>query len=205
MRVRASFICFQLFLVGLNCSLVAASPVYVYREPDGVVRFTTKQPPVGVEAKVFRARQAGYSRVWTAGGGKGVLFADRYRGIVETAAQRYQISPHLVRAVIHAESAFNPNAVSPKGALGLMQLMPANVRRFGVGNPFSPQQNILAGTKLLAMLQNKYRGRPDLALAAYNAGEQAVARHGGVPPYPETKQYVQRVMKLWRRYEQELS
>jgi soluble lytic murein transglycosylase-like protein len=113
--------------------------------------------------------------------------------IVKEAAERHQVDPALVRAVIKTESAWNPQAVSPKGAQGLMQLMPATADQHGVNDAFDPRQNVNAGVRHLRMLLEKYSGDLDLALAAYNAGEGAVRRAGGVPNYAETRTYVQKV------------
>jgi hypothetical protein len=112
------------------------------------------------------------------------------------AAQHYDVDPLLVDSVIHVESGYNPLAVSPKGAMGLMQLIPATARRFGVTNPFDPKENIEAGVRYLKYLQGLF-GDDRLALAAYNAGEAAVARHGWIPPYPETQNYVDQVGKRY--------
>src|SRR3546814_263363 len=110
----------------------------------------------------------------------------------------------VVRAVIHAESAFNPNALSRVGAQGLMQLMPATAQRFGVGNPFDAGQNIQGGVKYLAWLLKRFNGDLTLAAAGYNAGEGAVDKYNGVPPYKETQRYVQRVGVLAERYRSSL-
>ncbi len=121
------------------------------------------------------------------------------RDIAKAAAHRNGIPPGLVDAVIQAESAYNPEAVSPKGAKGLMQLMPETAGAFGVADPFSPEENINAGVGLLKNLLEKYNGDYKKALAAYNAGEGAVDRNGGVPPYDETRDYVNRVINLYLR------
>ena len=113
---------------------------------------------------------------------------------------KYDIDPAFVRAVIHAESHFNPQAVSKQGAQGLMQLMPATAKELGVRNSLSAHQNIKGGVKHLARLLRKYKGDNKLASAAYNAGEGAVKRHGGIPPYKETQVYVERVGILHQRY-----
>lgn len=123
-----------------------------------------------------------------------------YQTQVADASFRYGVEEALVRAVIHAESAYNPMAVSRAGAAGLMQLMPGTARTYGVSNRFDPTQNIEGGTRYLSMLLRRYHGDVRLAAAAYNAGEGAVDRYGGIPPYKETKAYVQRVTNLLSSY-----
>ena len=113
---------------------------------------------------------------------------------VDRIAQQNQISPRLVHSVIQVESNYDPNAVSPKGAQGLMQLIPATARRFGVSDVFDPADNIQGGARYLKYLLGLYKGDESLALAAYNAGEGAVSRYGGVPPFPETQSYVAKVL-----------
>ncbi|MGV7931014.1 MAG: lytic transglycosylase domain-containing protein [Spirochaetota bacterium] len=121
------------------------------------------------------------------------------RDVAKAAAVRNGIPPGLVDAVIQAESSYNPAAVSPKGAKGLMQLMPETAGALGVADPFSPEENINAGVGLLKSLLEKYDGDYKKALAAYNAGEGAVDKNGGVPPYDETREYVNRVINLYLR------
>ncbi len=113
--------------------------------------------------------------------------------IIEEAAARHHVDANLVRAVIKVESNFNPAAVSRKGAMGLMQLMPATARKFNVSNPFDPRQNVEAGVRHLKRLLDNFGGNVGLTLAAYNAGEAAVNRNNGVPPYPETRRYVRQI------------
>jgi soluble lytic murein transglycosylase-like protein len=117
-----------------------------------------------------------------------------YRDLIDRASSTHGVDPRLVRAVIQVESAFQSGARSPKGAMGLMQLMPETARRYAVRNPFDPAANVEAGTRYLKSLLDRFP--LNLALAAYNAGEAAVERFGGVPPYPETRAYVGRVLKL---------
>ena len=120
---------------------------------------------------------------------------------IDAASRDYGVDPALVRAIIHAESAFDPGAVSRKGAQGLMQLMPATAAEYGVSNAFVAEQNIRGGTRYLASLLKSYNGDVRLAAAAYNAGEGAVGKYGGVPPYEETRVYVERVGILHKRYQ----
>jgi soluble lytic murein transglycosylase-like protein len=118
-------------------------------------------------------------------------------GAIEQAAARHNVDPNLVRAVVKVESNFNPNAVSRKGAMGLMQLMPATARQLKVKNPFDPEQNVDAGVRHLKQLLESYGGDVRLTLAAYNAGAGAVARSAGVPRYAETQNYVRRITSLY--------
>jgi soluble lytic murein transglycosylase-like protein len=124
------------------------------------------------------------------------------RDMARDYAARNRVSPALVTAVIETESSYNPRAVSPRGAMGLMQLMPEVARDLGVENPFEPEENIRGGVTLLRRLLDKYHGDQRLALAAYNAGEGAVDRSGGVPDFPETREYVNRVINAYRRNSQ---
>lgn len=124
---------------------------------------------------------------------------DGIERIVHEAADRHNVDPALVRAVIETESNWNPSAVSRKGAVGLMQLMPTTAQRFGVNDFYTPQQNVEAGVKYLKTLLERYDGNLDLALAAYNAGEGAVDRAHGIPRFRETRNYVQKVQNAYYR------
>jgi soluble lytic murein transglycosylase-like protein len=124
-------------------------------------------------------------------------FITRYDEDIRTVSKQYEIDPALVRSIIRVESGFNPLAISVKGAQGLMQLMPATAQDLRVANPFHPRENIIGGVKYLRYLLNLFKGDVALALAAYNAGENAVLRYGSIPPYPETMVYVQKVLGLY--------
>jgi soluble lytic murein transglycosylase-like protein len=126
--------------------------------------------------------------------------ATQYDSIIETAASAASVEANLLRAVIVVESGFNSRAVSKRGAVGLMQLMPATATRFGVSNPYDPRENVHAGAHYLKFLIDRFGQNIRLALAAYNAGEDAVDRNGGqIPPFTETMAYVPRVLKIYQQ------
>jgi soluble lytic murein transglycosylase len=123
-----------------------------------------------------------------------------YDEVINEASRRFGISFSLLKAMIRAESAFNPKAVSRKGALGLMQIMPENLETLMVNDPFNPRQNIMGGTRYFKALLQRFNGKVPLALAAYNAGPTTVDQYRDIPPYPETEAYVQKVMKFYYTY-----
>ena len=127
---------------------------------------------------------------------------DEIKKIAEYHARKNNLSPSLVKAVIQNESGYNPRAVSPKGAMGLMQIMPAMAKQYGVTDPFSPDENIGAGVSFLRNLMEKYNGDYKKALSAYNAGENVVDRAGGVPDIKETRDYVQKVINSYLENEE---
>ncbi len=123
----------------------------------------------------------------------------QYEAHINLTSKYYGLDSNLVKAVIRAESGCNPQAVSPKGACGLMQLMPGTSRDMGVTNPFDPWQNIEGGARYLRLMMDRFSNNLHLALAAYNAGPEAVVKHGGIPPYDETQIYVKRVIDIYNR------
>lgn len=176
------------------------STYYKYRNANGVLSFSDEKP-AGVKYEVIRfdcfacTVDSGVNWETTP------LFTDRYRETIDDIAARHGVDKALVRAIIHAESAFNAQARSRVGAQGLMQLMPQTATELGVSNPFDPEQNVDGGVRYLAMLLERYNKNTRLATAAYNAGPGAVQEYGGVPPYAETQAYVKRVAILHRRYQ----
>lgn len=183
-----------LLALGLACP--AAADIYMAQAPDGSMSFT--DAPLTADYRVVirdpRPATPTTAPVPTPGA------ESPWRQIARREAGKRRLDPDLVGAVIRIESGENPLTVSPKGAQGLMQLMPETARLMGVQDPFDPEENIRGGVKYLAGLLERFRGRLDLALAAYNAGPTAVERYGGIPPYAETRNYVVRVMDAYRRF-----
>jgi soluble lytic murein transglycosylase-like protein len=183
---------------------VISGQVYSYIQ-DGVRHFTSMKPE-GVQVASLRVIQYHYVETCYACGNPNVDFGrlrlntSAYQDEIASAAREFGVEESVVRAVIHAESAYRPTAVSRAGAQGLMQLMPDTARRFGVSDVFDARQNIRGGVQYLSWLLKRYGGDLNRAAAGYNAGEGAVDRHGGVPPYSETQRYVQRVALLAERY-----
>ena len=180
---------------------VTRGAVYRY-ERDGVVHYSNRRP-AGTRAKVlFTYTETCFACAAAPGVDwhQVALNTGAFATEVAEAAAQHGVDAALVRAVIHAESAFRKDVVSHAGAQGLMQLIPATAERFGVADPFTARQNIQGGTSYLAWLLKRFHGDVRLATAAYNAGEGAVDRHGGVPPYEETQRYVERVAILHDRY-----
>ena len=128
----------------------------------------------------------------------------KYQGLIISAAIKHNVPPALIAAIMHAESNFNPRAVSPVGARGLMQINGITQRHLGVRNVFDPKQNVHGGAKYLRELLNTFRGNKRMAIAAYNAGPGAVRKYRGIPPYRETRRYVVKVLKFYRMYSRRL-
>lgn len=189
-----------------NAPRLVRGQVYAYVGKDGVRNYTSVRPR-GVAASAMRTIKYSYMETCYACGARpGLNFGTlrlntaAYQAEIAAAAREHGVDEAIVRAIIHAESAYNPMALSRVGAQGLMQLMPATARRFGVSDAFNPQQNIQGGVKYLAWLLKRFNGNLTLAAAGYNAGEGAVDKYNGVPPYSETRRYVDRVGVLAERY-----
>jgi soluble lytic murein transglycosylase-like protein len=194
-------------LLALSVGLIAAgharADIYAYTDEGGVTHFSNV--PDNQRYQLYmRTEKPAAATPLVADSGKAVLnLANqrRYGPYVTEAARANQVEAALVHAVISAESGYNPNALSRKGAAGLMQLMPDTARRYGVTNPYDPAQNIDGGARYLRYLMQLFNNDLRLALAAYNAGEQNVIKYGyRVPPYRETVLYVPKVMRFYQKY-----
>ncbi len=173
------------FRGGGEIAVPVASLARIERAPDAAAVEPDPLPVADVESL---ARQLGVDDGWRRDAGR---FAD----LIAAAAKRHELDPWLLTAVAKIESDFDPFAVSHAGACGLLQLMPATAKRFGVRNVFDAAENVEGGARYLRWLLDRFDGKRDLALAAYNAGEGAVDRHGGIPPYRETLRYVGQVLR----------
>jgi len=177
----------------------ATEQVYKYRRADGTVVFSDLKPRVdNFQTLKFDCYACNSNSLvnW-----KKIPLYKKYQTIVDNAAQKYNVDSALIKAVIHAESAFNPNAISKVGAQGLMQLMPETANYLGVNNPFDVSENIHGGAHYLKKMLNRFNGDISLATAAYNAGPSTVTKYKGIPPYKETTAYVKRVAILYKRYQ----
>jgi soluble lytic murein transglycosylase-like protein len=183
---------FLAFVTALLTPLPARAQIYAWRDVNGTLVVSDRKLDEGAmtyvvpEAPGIRATRTATPE-----------YSSMYDSLVQEHASRHALRPELVRAVIQVESGFNPRARSPKGAMGLMQLMPATAKRLGVSNAYDPAENIRGGCKYLRQLLDRYDGDEQLALAAYNAGEGAVDRHGrNIPPFQETREYVKKVGRI---------
>lgn len=181
----------------LGISLTAnAAPIYCYEDANGKKTFTDVE-----------LENTNLKLLWVKGLKRKAKTKNikhhQFDSVIRYAANTYRLDPALVKAVIHAESLFDPQAVSKKGAQGLMQLMPATASYLSVRNPFDAKQNIMGGSRYLTKMLDKFGGNFDFALAAYNAGPNAVLKYGGIPPYKETVNYVIKVNRLWDKYKRE--
>lgn len=178
------------------CPISGEADIYKYVDEEGVIHLTNVPTESNVKyVLVMKEKPVHFNRSLTTAGAM-----TKYDEVITKTAKKYEIDDALVKAVIKAESNFNHKAVSPKGARGLMQLMPATASSLQVPDSFHPEQNIEGGCRYLRYLLNLYHGNVSLALAAYNAGEGAVARYNNIPPYRETQNYVQRVLSLLDQY-----
>ena len=190
--------------VAVSVAAPAFADIFSFKDEKGVVHFTNI---AGLDKRYKLVRKEDGSPINPSNYAAKVFMPSqediqKYANIIQTASKAYGVEPSLVHAVISAESAYNQNAISRTGAMGLMQLMPDTARRYGVQNMMDPTENIHGGVRYLRDLLAMFKGRVDLAIAAYNAGENAVIRYGHqIPPYAETRTYVPRVLGFYRNFQ----
>jgi len=204
MLIRNSIITIAaLFGLSITCPVIAA--VYVYEEPNGNTVITDsriKKP--GYKLKKSYSSSAYRSKTQRAQY-QARTIKSKYDAEIVNAALKYDLEPSFIKAVIHIESAFDRYALSHAGAMGLMQLMPATASSYQLKQDhFNPRRNIEAGVQHIKDLMERYNNDKRLSLAAYNAGEGAVSKYNGVPPYEETQNYIVKVMRLYKLYKKEI-
>lgn len=182
--VMARALCIWVFCALVSAASVSSADIYKYVDENGITIFTNV-PDSRDYKKVLTEKNAGQNR-------------DDFDDIIHSLSSKYNIEPSLIKAVITVESNWNYNAVSHKGAMGLMQLMPGTAKDLSVSNPFDPEENIEGGTRYLRYLLDRFNDLP-LALAAYNAGPGTVQSSGGIPSITETEQYVKKVLSLYKK------
>ncbi len=196
MSISKSLIISALFVtIFSSCSF---ADIYRYTAANGKIYYTDKPKSakykriIVTKKKKSKSSKKGFAKYLK-------LKKAKYSPIIQSMAAKYQVDPKLIHAVIQVESAYNHKAISPAGALGLMQLMPSTATRYGVNNPHDPDQNIDGGIRYLKDLLAMFKSNLSLALAAYNAGENAVIKyHNSIPPFPETQAYVKKVLRLYQ-------
>jgi len=185
-----------IFSLSLVVLLVVILPVradiYRYIDENGVMHFTNAPTSSIQKFKIYLKEKPKVIQRYSS--------SEKYNDLISDASERYGVSIPLLKAIIKAESDFDPHAVSKKGATGLMQIMPENFKPLGIRDPFDPWQNINAGARYFRQMYDRYKGKLALSLAAYNAGPTAVDHYKTIPPYEETKEYVRRVMKYYYNY-----
>ncbi|MEK8090705.1 lytic transglycosylase domain-containing protein [Thermithiobacillus plumbiphilus] len=205
MKNRHLFTSALSFAALLCCTTIqpAQADIYTYTDEDGVLHISNVRQNGQYKLYLRTPKTHPQPGVKSPSGGYRLPSLARraqYEQMIEDASRTYQVDKALVHAVISAESGYNANAISPKGARGLMQLMPATAARYGAMNLMDPWENIQAGTRYLKDLLRMFNNDMRLAVAAYNAGEGAVQKYGKVPPYAETVHYVPKVLNFYERY-----
>jgi soluble lytic murein transglycosylase len=188
----------KVIFFGIFFSLIAFSSlhadIYMYIDESGVMHFTNTPTSNEYEYKIYIKERTAVSRNFHT--------TSKYDHFISDAAKQTGVDSRLLKAMIKAESDFDPRAVSHKGAMGLMQIMPENFKMLDLENPFDPWQNIRAGAQYFKKLYERFNGKLALTLAAYNAGPTAVDRYKRIPPYQETEEYVRRVLRYYRTFKQ---
>jgi len=187
--LKKVIIVFWMLLISFGVDLAFAD-IYKYVDKSGVVHFTNVPTSSNYKLYMREKRKKPLPAISN----------KKYDGMIRTAQKKYGVEFSLIKAVIKVESDFNPEAVSKKGAKGLMQIMPFNFKSLAVKDPFNPYQNIMGGALYLKRLLKRYKYKLPLVLAAYNAGPEAVDKYKKIPPYEETQDYVKKVMATYSRY-----
>lgn len=199
--VVAAILCLAALLLFAPLTLRCAdADIYRYVDEDDIVHFT--DAPTDKRFKVFLRDLKKDKQLRTKLKYAASVNPAEFEQLIRTCSDKYGVSSSLIKAVIHAESGYNPNAVSSKGASGLMQLMPATAKSLKVADRFNPKDNVEGGVKYLRFLLDTFNGDVSLAVAAYNAGLSRVAKYGGIPPYNETRTYVNRVLSYMKSYQE---
>jgi len=189
----------KFFRITIFCTLIILfsavitvhADIYRYIDENGVMHFTNTPTSSTNQYKLFLKEKPKITSRYT---------SKKYDDLITRASEQYGISFPLLKAIIKVESDFDPRAVSKKGAKGLMQIMPENFRPLGIKDPFNPSENINAGARYFKQMYDRFKGKLALSLAAYNAGPTAVDRYKTIPPYEETEEYVERVLKFYYNY-----
>ena len=189
----------HIVVLGTIFTLIAAvssvhADIYMYIDANGVMHFTNTPTSNEHEYKVYVKERTSISKKFSA--------TNKYDHFISNASEQTGVDSRLLKAMIKAESDFDPRAISKKGAMGLMQIMPENFKMLDLENPFDPLQNIRAGARYFQQLYKRFNGKLALSLAAYNAGPTAVDRYKRIPPYQETEEYVRRVLRYYRTFKQ---
>jgi soluble lytic murein transglycosylase-like protein len=182
-----------IFILSAAVSSVHAD-IYMYIDANGVMHFTNTPTSNEHEYKVYVKERTSVSKKFYS--------TNKYDHFITDASEQTGVDSRLLKAMIKAESDFNTRAISKKGAMGLMQIMPENFKMLDLENPFDPLQNIRAGARYFQQLYKRFNGKLALSLAAYNAGPTAVDRYKRIPPYQETEEYVRRVLRYYRTFKQ---
>jgi soluble lytic murein transglycosylase-like protein len=191
-RKKKLTICILITIIAVFATSGALADIYRYIDENGVMHFTNAPTSSSGDYKLFLRERRYPAPSW--------YDAEKYDDLISEASKRHGVSFPLLKAIIKAESDFDPQAVSKKGAMGLMQIMPQNFKLLGLEDPFDPTQNINAGARYFKQLYDRFGGKLALSLAAYNAGPSVVDRYQTIPPYEETEEYVRRVLRYYYDY-----
>ena len=196
--IKKAIVFLMIFICGPSVSF--AGDIYKYVDENGVLHFTDT-PIAGEKMELFIKDRSSTRSSYIRNDYSSYYSSDEFNDIIEEAASANEVSSSLIKAMIKVESNFNPNAVSPRGAKGLMQIMPGTMRDLNIDNPFNPYENVMGGSRYIRALLRRFNNELTLALAAYNAGPGMVEKYKNIPPFEETIGYVQKVLHFHRMYQ----